>query len=95
MTEKSRAIGRGHRINVVIEPSTTPGYSFVGVVNYQTSECVWTHRPIRIDTLFATLKAMDPEAAKLEWSVTETETTVSKSMFNDGRELTRRRTLFA
>ena len=95
ITQKSRAVGSGQGINVVIEPSTSPGYSFLGMINYRTSEAVWTHRAIRIYLLFDTLKIMAPEAVDLEWSVSETETTVSKSMFSDGRESTRHRSLFA
>jgi hypothetical protein len=82
ISAKSRAIGSGHGISVVIEPSTTIGYSYIGVVNYQTGECVWTHRPVRMDTLSRTLMIMAADAVDLEWSVSETDDVASKSMLS-------------
>lgn len=81
LDEASAAYGESEGINVIVEPSRTPGYAYLSILN--GNDCVWLKRPIQRNHIPRLIRAEIPANARLSWVFTENANRVDRAMFSD------------
>lgn len=80
LDDLTAAHGSGEHIDVVVEPSTTPGYAFLSILI--GNECVWLKRPIIRDAIPQIVKGEIPADTRLSWEFTENAERVDRALFS-------------
>jgi hypothetical protein len=80
LDETTAAYGTGEDINVVVEPSTTPGYAYLSIL--VGTKCVWLKRPIHRNAIPELIKGEIPADARLTWEFAENAGRVDRALFS-------------
>ena len=79
MEDTTAAFGTGDGIDVVVEPSISPGYAYLSILI--GTECVWLKRPIRRNKIPMLLRGEIPADARLSWEFAENANRVNQALF--------------
>ncbi len=79
LEETTAAYGTAEGIDVVVEPSVSPGYAYLSILI--GTECVWLKRPIIRKGIPVLLRGEIPADARLSWEFTENADRVNQALF--------------